>query len=206
MPFKRLDLAQRDKWTGLKQAFKRLDACMRQASGAVDLWEATDQHKAMAVALHNLGGALGAAGDALGNPGLRAARVGWSTTSSEEEGAKRLLELSLFPRLEGKHVQAYLRAFGAAGCPEVGVFEAMRKHLANFATWLLDAVEPKQRRGRKPDTDPAKDKRIWDAWRTGQHEDHAGLGHAFDTTKLEVSRALDRHREKTIPRASCMLA
>jgi hypothetical protein len=63
-----------------------------------------------------------------------------------------------------------------------------------------EGKKQKRGRGRKPDTDPKADKRVWDAWESGEHEDLTALGNAFHMTKLEVRRALDRHRKRLAKR------
>jgi hypothetical protein len=54
----------------------------------------------------------------------------------------------------------------------------------------------KRRRGRKPDTDPKADKRVADAWGTGNFKTHEECGRALELTKKQVKDALDRHRKR----------
>jgi hypothetical protein len=57
--------------------------------------------------------------------------------------------------------------------------------------------------GRPADTDAKQDLRIAEAWQTGRYKSREDLGKAFQMTKGEVIRALDRHRKrpgKTPPR------
>jgi hypothetical protein len=58
------------------------------------------------------------------------------------------------------------------------------------------AAKPQRKRGRKPDTDPIGDKRVWDAWQTRQHKSYAELANALGKTKREVMQAIDRHRQR----------
>ena len=53
-----------------------------------------------------------------------------------------------------------------------------------------------KRRGRKPDTDPKADKRVWDAWQSGEHKDHEQLAVALGMTRREAKLALDRYRHQ----------
>jgi hypothetical protein len=54
----------------------------------------------------------------------------------------------------------------------------------------------RMRRGRRPDTDPKADERVWDAWQSGGHQTHEQLAAALGKPKREVERALDRHRHR----------
>lgn len=54
-----------------------------------------------------------------------------------------------------------------------------------------------KRRGRKPDTDPKEDKRISDAWQTGQYLTFADLERELNLRPGEGKRACDRHRKRT---------
>jgi hypothetical protein len=49
-------------------------------------------------------------------------------------------------------------------------------------------------RGRSPDTDPAFDQRISEAWDTGEYPTYAALGRDFDKGPDDIRRAIDRHR------------
>ena len=57
-------------------------------------------------------------------------------------------------------------------------------------------AKQKGNRGRKQDTDLKQDERIWDAWHSGRHESLEAVGSAFEMSKPEVIRALDRHRKR----------
>ncbi|SRR6266478_3301490 len=59
----------------------------------------------------------------------------------------------------------------------------------------------KQNPGRPPDTDAKEDKRIYDAWNTGQYKRIADLAQALGLPEKEVAKAIDRHR-KRLKRAS----
>ena len=50
--------------------------------------------------------------------------------------------------------------------------------------------------GRPADTDANQDRCIAEAWQTRSFESLEDLGHAFQKTKAEVKRALDRHRKR----------
>jgi hypothetical protein len=56
--------------------------------------------------------------------------------------------------------------------------------------------KPKARRGRPPDTDKETDKRIAEAWDSGRYESLDGLANEFRVKKIDVTRALDRHRHR----------
>jgi hypothetical protein len=58
------------------------------------------------------------------------------------------------------------------------------------------ARERPKRRGRPSNTDPARDRRIADAWRIGRHLTRQQLADAFGLKKQEVICALDRHRKR----------
>jgi hypothetical protein len=53
------------------------------------------------------------------------------------------------------------------------------------------------KRGRTPDTDPKKDKRLAEAWATGRYRTFAELDTAEKLGKGEAKRAVDRHRHRT---------
>jgi len=48
------------------------------------------------------------------------------------------------------------------------------------------------------DSDPAADRRLWEAWNEGQgnHKTFEDLAKAKGISKLEVKRAIDRHRKR----------
>ncbi len=56
--------------------------------------------------------------------------------------------------------------------------------------------KPRAKRGRKPDTDPKEDKRIAEAWATGQYRTFADLERELELDKGEGKRAVDRHRKR----------
>jgi hypothetical protein len=58
------------------------------------------------------------------------------------------------------------------------------------------------KRGRKQDTDPKADERVWDAWKSGEHKDYEALGRELDMSKHEVQCAIDRHRHRLKPHRS----
>jgi hypothetical protein len=68
--------------------------------------------------------------------------------------------------------------------------------------WGYGAIEPvseiksRKPRGRRPKTDPKMDRQIAEAWKTGEHADHEQLARAFDMSKADARRALDRHRKR----------
>ncbi len=53
-----------------------------------------------------------------------------------------------------------------------------------------------RRRGRKPDTDVEKDRRIAEAWDAGRYKTHAELERALGLPAGEAKRARDRHRHR----------
>ncbi len=57
---------------------------------------------------------------------------------------------------------------------------------------------PKQpkRRGRPPDTDAKADQKIAEAWKTKSYKIYEDLGKEIGKTKLEVKKAIDRHRHR----------
>jgi hypothetical protein len=56
----------------------------------------------------------------------------------------------------------------------------------------------RNRRGRKPDPaiDPKADKRVAEAWDSGQYKNYADLAHEFRCEAHEVRLAIDRHRKR----------
>jgi hypothetical protein len=82
--------------------------------------------------------------------------------------------------------------------------------LGQILDWLAEAARPpkgagiggrphpkgKRGRGRKPDTSPKADKRVADAWATGQYKTYEGCGIALGMTKKQVKDAIDRHRKR----------
>ncbi len=53
-----------------------------------------------------------------------------------------------------------------------------------------------KKRGRPRDTDPKADKRIYDAWKTGQYRKYSALACAIGITWREVKYAIDRHGKR----------
>ncbi len=70
---------------------------------------------------------------------------------------------------------------------------AVGKRVGEPATEMRK-LQPK--RGRKPDTDPKEDKRIAEAWATGQYRTFADLERELELDKGEGKRAVDRHRKR----------
>lgn len=58
------------------------------------------------------------------------------------------------------------------------------------------APKRRRKRGRPADTDPKADKKIEDAWQTGQYRTHEDLAGALNTSRREVTAALDRQRKR----------
>jgi hypothetical protein len=97
-----------------------------------------------------------------------------------------------------------------------GVGDRLAKHLQRMPEEMrpiLEAVRaapeeaerakhtPKvSNRGRIPDTDSRDDKRVWDAWRSGEHKDYAALALALGKSKRDVKCAVDRQRHRLKPR------
>ncbi|MCI0463807.1 MAG: hypothetical protein L0Z62_43285 [Gemmataceae bacterium] len=63
-------------------------------------------------------------------------------------------------------------------------------------TGQTEGATSRRRRGRKPDTDPKEDGRIWDAWKSHGFKNLADLASNLHKTRLEVKRAIDRHRHR----------
>jgi len=57
-------------------------------------------------------------------------------------------------------------------------------------------VNRKKHRGRPADTDPGADKRIYDAWKSGQYKRYADLAQVLKLREKDVARAIDRHRKR----------
>jgi hypothetical protein len=57
--------------------------------------------------------------------------------------------------------------------------------------------KPSKRRGRKSNSDPKADKRIWDAWKTRAHKTHEQLAVTLGISTPDAKHALDRHRKRT---------
>jgi hypothetical protein len=56
--------------------------------------------------------------------------------------------------------------------------------------------DPPKKRGRPPHTDPKKDKRIVEAWATGEYETRRDLERELGLPPGHVERAQDRHRKR----------
>jgi hypothetical protein len=56
--------------------------------------------------------------------------------------------------------------------------------------------KPPKRKGRKPDTDPNADKRIYEAWKTKNHKTFADLDNEMGLKIGTSKRACDRHRKR----------
>ena len=66
---------------------------------------------------------------------------------------------------------------------------------------ILNATPPPAenqpaKRGRKHESDPKEDNRIYDAWSTGEHKYYEEAARALAMKKLDVKRAIDRHRKR----------
>jgi len=61
----------------------------------------------------------------------------------------------------------------------------------------LEVDKPKRRKpGRPTDTDPKADKRIFDAWNTGQYKTYEDLARKLGLKKRDVKLVIDRHRRR----------
>jgi hypothetical protein len=60
----------------------------------------------------------------------------------------------------------------------------------------VNVGKKRRRRGRPRDTDPAADRRIFDAWQTGQYKKYEDLAQELHISKLDVERAIDRHQKR----------
>ena len=58
------------------------------------------------------------------------------------------------------------------------------------------ANKTKTQRGPRPRTDKAKDRRIADAWNTGNYRTYAELGRELGVSSAEVKQAIDRARKR----------
>lgn len=57
--------------------------------------------------------------------------------------------------------------------------------------------DARRRGGRPSESDPAADRRVFEAWRTRQHADLEALARAFGQTKPKIKLTLARHRTRT---------
>jgi hypothetical protein len=84
--------------------------------------------------------------------------------------------------------------------------EDVLQALDDVAGWCIERgarqaegdKQPAQRsqRGRKPEYDPKKDRRIWDAWQSGAHKDYKALADALGLKRAEVAKAIDREEKR----------
>ncbi len=56
--------------------------------------------------------------------------------------------------------------------------------------------QKRRKRGRPSDTDPKKDKRLYDAWQTGHYNTFSDLAREKRMEKRDVKLAIDRHRHR----------
>jgi hypothetical protein len=56
--------------------------------------------------------------------------------------------------------------------------------------------ESKARPGRPADTDPKKDEKIYDAWKSGHYKTYEDLARDLGKTKYQIETAVDRHRKR----------
>ncbi|MBN1443730.1 MAG: hypothetical protein JXA90_13555 [Planctomycetes bacterium] len=59
----------------------------------------------------------------------------------------------------------------------------------------------KRKGGRRPQSDPAADRRLYEAWKTGRYQTHEGLAREKGISETEVRRAIDRHRKRLARKA-----
>jgi hypothetical protein len=101
--------------------------------------------------------------------------------------------------------------YGLADSPEIaetaGVDRLLR-FIRKARAWVQGSKRkiPAERkatgqRGRKPDTDKAADKRVYETWKTGCYKRYEDLARALGESELDVRHAVDRHR-KRIPSKS----
>ena len=64
------------------------------------------------------------------------------------------------------------------------------------STPLAAKKTAKRNRGRKLETDPKADKKVADAWATGQYKTYAELGQGLGKSEREVYLSLERHRAR----------
>jgi hypothetical protein len=86
-------------------------------------------------------------------------------------------------------IPAYWRIEGAAVIQYRGL-------LAREREGTKSTKSDKRPRGRPADSDPRADKRIVDAWKSGQYRKHKDLAMALGMRATEVTQALDRHRKR----------
>jgi hypothetical protein len=55
---------------------------------------------------------------------------------------------------------------------------------------------PRRNRGRPQARDSRNDKRIYEAWKSGNYKDYADLARDLHETKDGVARAIDAHRQR----------
>jgi hypothetical protein len=59
-----------------------------------------------------------------------------------------------------------------------------------------EAKAKRCKRGRPPDTDPKADKRIWDAWQSGQYKTYGDLARELRISDRAAETGIDRHRKR----------
>lgn len=89
---------------------------------------------------------------------------------------------------------AFAAAFQAVAKAEGGNGQPVESEPRNATP--EQAPKRAKRRGRKPDTDPKEDRRIFDAWQTGLYPTYADLDNALNLPNGEGKRACDRHRKR----------
>ena len=97
-------------------------------------------------------------------------------------------------------------ADGAFSPTDVALIGKMRDALAGTLTGTAkdkatgasksSSSTSKKKRGRPTDTDHAADRRIYDAWKTGQHLTKEDLARALNRPIREIKLALDRERKR----------
>jgi hypothetical protein len=81
-------------------------------------------------------------------------------------------------------------------------FEVFREMLVNGVSTKTASVTDnlnetkKKRRGRPVDTDLKADAKMFDGWKTGQYLNVEDLARAFDTTKYEAQKTIDREAKR----------
>jgi hypothetical protein len=183
----------------LENAFTELLTCMRDRPES-GLESAPIFHA-------RLSQALGLVGKALSQIELAEIVDDWSAFAAKTRArsfARNLLQLSRDPTPE--RIASLLRQDASAP----NFVDCMRRSIASYAEWLLGALRPaedgKQEKrpaktgkpGRPRDTDPKKDKCIYDAWNTGEHANYEELATTLGggATKKTVKHAIDRHRQR----------
>lgn len=73
-----------------------------------------------------------------------------------------------------------------------------QSRIENICTCKLEKAG-KQKRGRPPKADLVKDRRIVEAWKSGQYRSKDQLAQELNLTVKDVRRAIDRDRKRTKP-------